>query len=271
MDRLVSVDLHDHDRGHEHGHDRSHEHGHEHRGSSRAALAAGLVVAALGAIVLRLAIGDEMLQYVKPSMRLPLLATGVFVLAVALIQLFRPDRRVHVPTAAAWLLVPVLLIGVIRPAPLGAGSQLEQSDAFRIRPIDTVVIPATAYLPDGADPATVTAAAVAVGLDQFLASSLDPTPMIAGAAVELFGQLARREVDGVEVWVVQRYRIMCCAADALLLFVVLDDVPAVGGTIPAEADWVEVTGRWVDDTRRPPVIAVADVSVVDAPSNPYLA
>jgi hypothetical protein len=248
-----------------------HDHQHGHRrleGSSWPAVVARVVVLLLGLVVVRIASGDEMLQYVKPSMRVPLLLCGGFVSIVAGLQLFRGPRRVHVPLSAAWLLLPVVLIGVVRPAPLGAGSELEQSDVFRVRPIETVSIPATAYLPEGADDAAVDAAAVAVGLDQFVAATFDPSPMISGAAVELFGQLAQREVEGREVWVVQRYRIMCCAADALLLFVVLDVVGV--GPDRVEGDWVEVTGRWVDGSRRPPEFDVASITVADSPANPYL-
>ena len=91
-----------------------------------------LVVGFLGAVLLRLALGDGYLRYVTNWMKWPLVATGVVLLGLTVWMLLRPapaedggghDHDVHdhkVP-AMTWLaIVPGVIVFVASPPSLGA-------------------------------------------------------------------------------------------------------------------------------------------------------
>jgi len=126
------------------------------------------------------------------------------------------------------------------------------------------------------DPTTVEAAAglgssvdplpdgdvVDLEIDDFLKRSKgDPT--LSQRTVRLSGFVRIRRTGGYDV---ARFKIFCCAADAVLMGVRIQNGPAD----PVKGTWVEVTGRFVPGDAYPPVLDVEDWREVAEPSDPYL-
>ena len=121
---------------------------------------AGLVVVFVGAAILQVAASDAYLRYVKPSMRLPLLAAGLVLVVLAVLDVFADSKpkasvdataheaheaaetgHVHLgeidadhghshhgmPRAAWLLLLPVFALLVVDPPALGADAAQRQS------------------------------------------------------------------------------------------------------------------------------------------------
>jgi uncharacterized repeat protein (TIGR03943 family) len=234
---------------------------------SRAALA-------MGVLALWMGLTDAMLKYLRPSMRPWIVSTGVGLLAIGLYGIVRArqlavESHDHAGEAAkkrrpriGWLLVvPVVAIILFGPQPMGE---------FALR--------RTPHLP----PYAFDIAAYASSTDQRV-PQLKMSDFLEGAVqngnrqylathdVELRGFVSVPGVAGPESFVLTRYLITCCAADAQPLSVTIVGV----ASLPAKNQWLDVTARY-DPAIQPvkkdtygPVLRLTKLQPISTPSGPY--
>ncbi|MGQ0623196.1 MAG: TIGR03943 family putative permease subunit [Sporichthyaceae bacterium] len=241
-----------------------------------------IILVMVGATMLRSTLDGTYLYYVKPSLAPFLLVAALAFLVLGLIQAFwllvpskRPGRlgtpscaethqhgegevdehgAAHVPRVAWLLALPVLVMMVVAPAPLGSFAADRESGV--VAEPDSYDFPP---LPP-ADPAPIT-------LTEYGWRSLyDEGETLAGRNVELSGFVTPR---GKGEWFLTRMSLSCCAADGRAIKVVI-----TGATAPPRDTWVIVTGRHAQPTstdRRSglPVLAASDVREISAPARPY--
>lgn len=103
----------------------------------------------------------------------------------------------------------------------------------------------------------------------------DETEALAGVPIRMIGFVVPSPGRSGE-FLLSRFLINCCAADATLMQAGIQQVP---GPVPAQDTWVSVTGRWFPDRQGSQVTPdgfpvpelVADrVEIIPAPENPYL-
>ena len=218
----------------------------------------------LGGALLRIAVDDTHLRYVRPEHRFLLLAAGAVMVALALVALVR-DRTgpgEHDPDHdhgagerhAPWLLLaPVLVIALVAPPALGADA------VSRAGPRNAVVEASDAFgpLPPG-DP-------VEISVAEFVERAVwDGTGALHGREVVLTGFAVRRGADTE----LARMTIACCAADARP-----NRVRLVGDAgDPAPDTWLRVRGVLQEGSAGADQVPALDVQVVDvipAPPDPY--
>lgn len=217
--------------------------------------AQALVLTAIGALALRVGLTDEYIRYVNDWMRWPLVASGVFLVALAFTAVLRPSAEEHRTTRAAWaLLIPITIGLVVQPPALG--SYLAERGANR---------PAGEFDESAAAPLREGETADLQVSNLVTLASYRPE-MIEGHTLRLRGFVTTAGDD----WYVTRLAIRCCAADAAAYRVQVD-----GQVAPPKDQWVEVVGTWVEGTgttQQPsdvPVLAATGVTAIDEPRHPY--
>ncbi|MFC5136701.1 TIGR03943 family putative permease subunit [Actinomycetospora rhizophila] len=258
----------------------------------RGAVGAAVLVA-LGGAVLTLTLSGEYLDYVRATHRPWLLVTAAGLVVLGLACLFvrddphpepshpgpsRPRRHTHGPLAASpaelaaarrtdrshdhrrvpavgWLLcLPLLLVLVVTPPPLGALA------AGRADPAVPPPPSGTRYdaLPAG-DPVPLAVH------DYAVRAAWDAGRTLAGRTVTLTGFVTPDDAGG---WSVSRAVMTCCALDARSYLVHVDGDP----TRRAAGTWVEVVGNVVPapgGSARTAAVRAASVRPVPRPANPY--
>ena len=220
-----------------------------------------LLLAITGAVLLRMAVGDAYLRYVNSWMRWPLIACGVLLIGLALVDVFREqgsqddEHEAHVPRAAWLLFAPSLVFFLIAPPALGAHFAERAQSA--VVPVETSNDPVFAPLPED-DPLPIV-------LDEVLfRAAYDDGETLAGRRLELTGFVSR-DASG---WYVTQFAMNCCAADAYVLRVL-----ASGADAPPDDQWVRVVGTHVAGTgadgRTPPEVVVESIERTKAPRNQY--
>nr|WP_184836042.1 TIGR03943 family protein [Kribbella solani] len=225
---------------------------------------AGLVIVFVGAALLQLAISGTYLRYVKPGMRWMLIAAGIVLIALAVIDVLSETRRAgtghHGLPRAAWLLlIPVFALLVVDPPALGADAAQRQSPvaAKPVKPVEpksnSSWLGEASYAPT---PLTVRDYAVwAVWEKQ----------RMQGRSFQLTGFVTPAK-NGV--WYVTRIGLTCCVADGTAFM-----VEARGQAAPPKNQWVTVTGKWAEPSKRADgdvaALTVETVTPVAAPVNPY--
>lgn len=230
----------------------------------------GVILALVGATVLRLSFTDMMLSYVKPGMRPLLVASGAVLVVLGLLSVFldsrdpapaqkadpHGDSHVHDAPRAAWLLVvPVFLVFVVAPPALGAFSADRVPSAVP-GPGDWTMDP----LPEG-DPVRLAL------FDYAYRATWDQGGTLQDRRVELTGFVT--SADSSDGWFLNRLQLSCCAADARVTRVLV-----TGSDQPAADAWVSVVGTYAPalDAQSNEPVAVLDaesVTVVPEPRNPY--
>lgn len=239
----------------------------------------GLLLALLGGLVVRIVLTDEHLRYVKPSMGPFLIASGVLLLVVGLVAVLSPpdpahahvgdghgedghashDGHAHVDehhhgTWVGWFLVlPTAVFLLVQPPALGSAFV----DA-RTGPIDTGVTWVEL------DPA---AGVVDMRLAEFEMRAFSKEGVsFNGVPVRLTGFVVRDPDPGSQVFSIARFRIGCCAADALAAAAVIaSEVPFT----LAQDDWVVVEGTFSPSDGEFPVLTATSVTPIEAPSQTY--
>ncbi len=227
-------------------------------------------------MALRLVVTDRYLLYVKHSMRLPLLASGVILLLLGattiLVGYRRRDRNNvhaghrHGPMSVGWLvLAPVVLLLAVAPPSLGASAARAASQSASTAP------PPASDQPLAPMAGSADGQPVAMTINDYIERDYadDHGGLDAGVPVVLTGFVTK--VGGEEGFHLVRFRIFCCAADAQAFEV---GVRGVSGDVPADDTWVEVTGTWtanqpVADQNPLSQITAQSVTVIPAPSQPY--
>ena len=236
-----------------------------------------IILILIGGALLRITSEDVYLRYVKESLKPWLIASGLILIVLGLLQLadvWRTARRAQasgVPAAqtshpaprVAWLLVlPILAIFLIAPPALGAFTAQRQS-SITTAPDATAQAPP---LPAG-DP-------VALALNDYASRAIwDDGKTLVGRNVSMTGFATPAPHGG---WYVTRLTLTCCAADATVtkILVLAADPASSPASSPATNSWVTVVGHWVPGGGTQSETAIAHVqadtvTAIPAPSNAY--
>jgi uncharacterized repeat protein (TIGR03943 family) len=217
----------------------------------------GLVLAVVAAVLIRLSVTGEYLRFVTPWMRWPLLAAGLILLAMAVRPAMGwiPATSHATAPRTAWLLfLPVLVVFVVSPPPLGAF--LAERRATQA---PSLADPIAAPLPETSGPALLSVGEFVWGVSQ-----KDDPIGISARRVTMTGF-----VSGTgDNWYVTQLQIACCAADATVA-----RVKVTGHDSPPRDQWVEVTGTWLEgsglDGDVPATVVAEQVVEIDAPREMY--
>lgn len=245
------------------------------RASDAAALLGGLAC-----LVLWISLTDGIYRYLRPSMRPWLVASGVFLAALALAAaatVWRDGRRGATGRrgrgAVGWFLVLPLVVAVSTdPGALGAFAVRQQNGAN--------YVPTDAFDLEGYLRAHTTGGQVpALKIRQFLAAAAgsdETRALLADTEVRLTGFVVHDDEAGPGGFTLARLIIGCCAGDAAGVTVA---VRGHDGDLPAEEAWVEVTGVFDEalTARQPhdeiagavPVVTASSVRPVAEPREPY--
>lgn len=241
----------------------------------------GVLVAVTGVVAVRLSVTGAYLSYLKEGMRWPLFAAGVVLTVLGGITILRslraPDRHDdedavvgheghgHGPGGprVGWLLVvPLLAILLVAPAPLGAYAAAR--DESRVAEVDTSSFGALPPPTDGALDLTLT---------HFVQRAYyDEDSTMAGVPVRLSGFVVA-DASVPDGYLLTRFTLSCCAADA---FPIQVEVHGVEGPIPPNDTWLEVTGTWIEPPagtsvgiERGAALRATSAVQIEQPSNPY--
>ena len=257
---------------------------------------ANLFTFVLGALTVRLALSGEYLNYVRASMFPWLVLSGGFLgllgLAGWLRSLASEHRgshsceagHSHALSRAAWLLLlPLVAATLSQPAPLGSFAASRQSSRLP-RPARTSTLaqetirlqttPAPATEVAGVPIPSTSSSTQEMSLLDFLEITYyDETKALAGVPLAITGFVMPADKPGE--FLLSRFMISCCAADAQLLQA---GVTEVQGAVPAEGSWVTVAGSWDPQSAGEngadgfplPKLKAQTVDPVAQPENPYL-
>lgn len=233
--------------------------------------AGAAVVAVFGALVVRLVAEGAHRRFVRPGMGPFLLVAGAIAIALAAATLTgRRDHddhdhdhhddhghdHAHAPGRldVGWLLLaPVLVVLLIAPPALGSFS-LSRSSASVAVERGGASFPAL-------DPA---AGPHRMAVLEYTSRAIDADGRsLTGVAVALTGFVGG---SGDAGFLVARYSIACCAADAAPAIV---DVVDWDGPVPARDTWVTVTGRFTPGGDPIPRLVADGVTPVPTPDEPY--
>lgn len=232
----------------------------------------------VGVAALRLSLTDAYLRYVKDALRPWLIVAGVLLVVIGAVGLLRrkpaaepePEAEAelldhadhehgHGPRVAWLLVLPVLTIFLVAPAPLGA---------FAARRNDIKLTAPKAKFP--ALPAEVGGAVPLTLREYTLRSHYDDTGSLKDRTVRLTGFLTPQGNDVL----LTRFVLSCCAADGVPIKVRLVDFRGA----PTADTWLEVEGTWVEPDRspqgevltaRPAALKVRSVKPIPEPKRPY--
>jgi uncharacterized repeat protein (TIGR03943 family) len=232
----------------------------------------------VGAMALYLGGSDAALAYVKAGLQPLLVASGVILmgLVVAAVLRYRREQDGHQPHGprVAWLLaLPPLALVLIAPPALGAFAASRQP----IQPPPTIQASPTRPTAPGSDlfPPLIppsNGSAVTLTLAEFLARDYEGPHTLVGVRIRLVGFVAPQP-RGQAGYLLTRFSISCCAADATALRVAIRGDPVAR---PSDT-WLEVEGRWQQRTSDDPdqrasdtaMLLAESVRVIKQPSEPY--
>jgi uncharacterized repeat protein (TIGR03943 family) len=246
------------------------------------------VLLTVGVMALYLGASDAALAYVKAGLQRLLLASGGILVGLAAVAVGRSRRdqngepsgdghghRPHGPRVAWLLALPPLALVLIAPPALGAFAASRQ--ATRPPPISQTVRTdqATAGVDEALFPPLVhpgDGAAVPLTLAEYLARDYEAPHTLAGVRIRLVGFVTPQQ-PGRNGYLLTRFAINCCAADATALKVAIH-----GDPVPRAPDtWLEVEGRWQQRTSgdpdqpssETPLLLAESIRVIKQPSPPY--
>lgn len=228
-----------------------------------------------GVMLLRLVVTGLFSYYVAEVTRYLLVPAGAFLLVMggwfvwdgARTRRRRPagaadpdsSRHAHehrAPVIAYALLLPLLALMVVAPAPLGSYSAARDSNTV---------------LPPSAETMAALEAEAPVGrampIQEFVVNAIWYNGRrIADRPVELTGFVTPDPAGG---WWIARLSIACCAGDAKAAKVKVLDAPEL-----AADTWVTVTGTWMpggttNDASAIPTIRAESVTQIPIPADPY--
>ena len=224
--------------------------------------AGATLTAVVGVILARLALEGTFRHYVRPGMGPLLAVAGVLLALLGVIVLWRHRRgeddhsaHEHGGERVAWLLLaPVLVLLLIAPGSLGSFSLDRTGSAVTVRSGGGVF----ARLDPRAGPHQMS-------LFEFDQRAFEGTDGASfnGAPVRLVGFVAPADGDG---FLVARYSIACCAADALAATA---HVVGWDGPPPDRDTWVEVEGTFERGGVVNPRLVTTSVTPIPEPNDPY--
>lgn len=245
----------------------------------------------VGLTVLSTTVSGRYQNYLKPSAGPLLLATGILLLLLALKGSRRswrtlnaqlrgtsddahPDLPGHRPsTAWVLLLAPVLCVWILDPPPLGSFTAE--------RAVDAVAVQATTNDPDLGWPPLPDTAVVPLTFAEFIErATWDSKRSLTGRTVRLTGFVVgprAADAQAGATWGLARLAIACCAADALVYRLKIEDARPAGDRVtPALNTWLDVEGTWLpaptasfDHTPGDPTLVITRATEIPQPAQPY--
>jgi putative membrane protein len=160
------------------------------------------------------------------------------------------------------LLLPVLLGWLVPAKPLGTAAMANRELNTSLQTALSVSTGTIRQAVEQRDPTL---------LDWVRAFQLGPDlTVFVGQTAELTGFVYRRADLGPDTWLLSRFVVTCCVADAMAIGVVV----RAPGVVPPENDqWVEVQGQFAVETsggERIPVLVANSVTRIASPQQPYL-
>jgi uncharacterized repeat protein (TIGR03943 family) len=206
----------------------------------------------------------EVVRYLGPRTQWVVYAGAVLLAVVAIAySRGRGDRTGRLPAGEALglvaLLVPVLLVAMLAHAQLGS---LAAANKLSSRGIDVAALARFA----SRDAAGISFLQLkGAEKDADLADELGIRP---GRPVQLLGFVSERSAGEEKPFVLSRFYITCCVADAIPLGITVEPFTARTGR-PAKDQWLEVAGVLAKRGGHY-VLRAERVREVKPPSNPYL-
>lgn len=240
--------------------------------------AGGALLVLVAFVIFRLLWQGRYTSYVRPGMGIPLGVTGVVLAVVGGWGLVGRAPKSHEHDSSGhdrdeaqdsheghghsalpricWLLaVPVLVLTMIAPGPLGATSAADAAPT-------EVPFHATTLHPDGGG-------VITMKLRDLLGwTTEDHRKRLLGRQVRLVGMAAKVTHNGRLVRLT-RFTITCCAADATPFSA--DITLPADSLVPPKGGWIEVVGSWNGHHTSDgwPVIDGATVQAIPQPAEPY--
>ncbi|MDX6744102.1 TIGR03943 family putative permease subunit [Actinocorallia sp. A-T 12471] len=241
--------------------------------------AQNLLMVLVGATVLWITlVSGEVLNYVKPVLRYPLVAAALVLVALGIAGMRRDWRPAdddhdhhdghghdghghgHGGPKVAWLLVlPVVAVFAMAPPELGVFTAERTDQRIQAKPAPV----ADGYaLPPGADPLPMS---IAEFMGRSYEAQIGGQATLTDRRVRLTGFATTGE-DGR--WLLNRLQLNCCAADAITLRLTVFGAPK-----PPKGQWVEVVGVWrpagTPDGNGVYELQAESVEKTAKPANPY--
>lgn len=229
----------------------------------------GTVLVAVGAVLARLVITGGFTAYVKLGLRVPLLLAAGMLVLLGLATVMRDSGtdgashshdHDHGPPVGLLVLLPVVAMVLITPTPLGSFAA-DRSATASVAAATDETWPALGEPTDGA---------VDVTIGEVLSRALHgPPEQLEGHTLRLVG-FATPSEDVPGGYLLSRFTLSCCAADALALQIaVRGEVP----TPPADT-WMEVEAVWRGGSAEQggtslPLLEVVSQRPVPQPDPPY--
>ena len=237
------------------------------------------IVFIVGAMALYLGRSDAALAYVKAGLQPLLLLAGTVLVGLGLVALashggdHQHGSESRGPRVAWLLALPPLALVVIGPPALGAFAASRQP----IQPLPAIHTRSTGPAALTSDPFAPLippsdGTAVPMPLAEYLARDYEAPHTLAGVRIRLLG-FVTPQPRGRDGYLLTRFSISCCAADATALRVAIRGDPVAR---PSDT-WLEVEGRWQQRTSDDPdqlgfdtaVLMAESVGVIKQPSEPY--
>jgi uncharacterized repeat protein (TIGR03943 family) len=231
----------------------------------------GAMLVLVGGIALWLGLSQAALAYVRPGLRTPLAASGLVLLLLSLVALWRPASATdehtqahgtHGPRSAWLLMLPMLVLLLVTPPALGSYAASRQAPGANGGSVGE--FPPLADPVDGVVPLMVS---------EFVDRALyDRKHSLEGQRVRLVGFVVPDQGGGRE-YQLTRFNLFCCAADAEAYSVVVR-----GDATLRQADqWLLVEGHWLPQpvpepasaSTKPPVLIADSVTTIHPPPNRY--
>jgi uncharacterized repeat protein (TIGR03943 family) len=237
----------------------------------------------VGAMALYLGRSDAALAYVKPGLQPLLVASGTILVGLGLAAVAghghdQHAQQPHGPRVAWLLALPPLALVLIAPPALGAFAASRQPirppPVLHPRPTGPTgpVAPTSGgdAFPPLIPPGDGTAVPMALG--EYLARDAQEPYTLAGVRIRLLG-FVTPQPGGRDGYLLTRFVISCCAADATALRVAIRGDPVVR----APDTWLEVEGRRQQHSSADPnqpasdtaVLLADSVRVTRQPAEPY--
>jgi uncharacterized repeat protein (TIGR03943 family) len=216
----------------------------------------------VGVLLTRLALQGTFRRYVRPGMGPWIAVAGILLALLGITVLWRHRRgdddhsaHQHGGEQVAWLLLaPVLVLLLVAPQPLGAFSLDRTGSVASIKSGGGVFA--------ALDPSTGPHEMTLLEFDQRAFEGTNGASFN-GSAVQLVGFVGPKSNHG---FLVARYSIACCAADALAATA---DVIGWTGPAPVRDAWVQIVGTFEPGDEVNPRLVAASVTVVPTPDDPY--
>jgi uncharacterized repeat protein (TIGR03943 family) len=237
----------------------------------------GLLVVAVGIITLQIALTDAYLHFLRPSMRPYLLGAGTLFLvlgAVVAVVAWRTetnddhgddaDHEHHHASWVPWLLVLPVLVGVLAPSALDAYATARATPynqrSFPLEDFDVQKYLQTQTLAGGVPE---------LPLSDFIGAGLRRSnqKFLEAHDVRVLGFVAPPRNGAPGHFLLTRFRISCCAADATPMQIDVHTTRAEH--IPEENHWVEATVRLRPSRTGILQVDATALKPIAQPSKPY--